>query len=361
MGVFIRSAAAVSPQQTFGKTSLFSDFNEYYTNRLTCIEPDYKTLIDPKLIRRMGRIIKMSVAAALNCLNNAGITIPDAIITGTAYGCLEDSGTFLTSMVELDEEPLAPTAFVHSTHNTIAAQIALLIKCQGYNNTFVNGGASFEHALTDALMLLAGNEAQNVLVGGMDELTDISYSILRRFGIFKKSAGLNLDIFNPGTSGTIAGEGAAFFMLSNTPSGADLAKIDGVSTFYKPDDLAETEKFINEFLSQRNLAACDIDLLITGNNGDTKNDSLYNRLQLSVFKDIPAICYKHLCGEYPTSAAFALWLGAKIIKNKAIPVCFSLKKQLKTSKNTQKTRINTVLICNNYQNIHHSLILISSC
>lgn len=309
----------------------------------------------------MGRIIKMSVAAALNCLNDAGIIIPDAIITGTAYGCLEDSGIFLTSMVELDEEPLAPTAFVHSTHNTIAAQIALLIKCHGYNNTFVNGGASFEHALTDALMLLADNEAQNILVGGMDELTDISYAILSRFGLYKKSAGSNLDIFNSGTPGTIAGEGAAFFVLSNTPSGTDLAKIDAVSTFYKPADITETERFISEFLSQRNLTAADIDLLITGSNGDTKNDILYNRLQQSVFNDIPAICYKHLCGEYPTSAAFALWLGAKIIKNKAILRCFSLKKQQKTHKNMQKTRLNTVLVCNNYQNIHHSLVLISAC
>ena len=284
MGIFIKSAAAISPQNTFNVDGFLNELIKYNDNRLTSLEPDYRSLIDPKLIRRMGRVIKMSIATALNCLKQADIIKPDAIITGTAYGCLEDSGTFLTNLVEQDEEPLAPTAFVHSTHNTIAAQIALLTKCHGYNNTFVNGGASFEHALTDALMLLAEDEVQNVLVGGTDELTDISYSILKRFGLYKRLSMSNLCIFDSSTSGTIAGEGAAFFLLSNSESKSNLARLDAVTTFYKPDNVNETGKFIQLFLDEQQIQASAIDLLITGKNGDTKNDSLYNELQLSVLK-----------------------------------------------------------------------------
>ncbi len=47
--------------------------------------------------------------------------MPGAIITGTALGCLEDTVTFLTRMIELNEELLPPTAFIQSTHNTVAA------------------------------------------------------------------------------------------------------------------------------------------------------------------------------------------------------------------------------------------------
>ncbi|XHR98368.1 beta-ketoacyl synthase chain length factor [Mucilaginibacter sp. UC70_90] len=172
----------------------FQNWQNIPASRLTCIEPDYKTLIDPKLLRRMSRIIKMGVAAGTACLHGAGIDIPDAIITGTAYGCLEDTNTFLSKMVQQNEEALAPTAFIQSTHNTISAQIALLLQCHNYNNTFVNGGASFENALLDAMMLLYEGEACNVLVGGIDEITVNGHVILHRMGLYRRGLTSNLEL-----------------------------------------------------------------------------------------------------------------------------------------------------------------------
>jgi 3-oxoacyl-(acyl-carrier-protein) synthase len=302
----------------------------------------------------MSRIIKMSVASALACLKDAGIANPDAIVTGTAYGCLEDTGIFLTNIIQENEEPVTPVAFVQSTHNTIGAQMALLIKCSRYNNTFVSGGASFENALLDALMLLSENNAANILVGGMDEITDTSHTVLSRLGLYKRQPLSNLNLFNTNSKGTINGEGAAFFLLKNTSSPNDLACIEAVATFYKPEAATELRQFINSFLVSESINYSDIDLLILGNNGDSKNDEIYSQLQQSVFKGTLSINYKHLCGEYPTSTAFAAWLAANIIKKNNIPVIFN---QGKISKN----KINKILIYNHYQNIYHSLILMSSC
>jgi 3-oxoacyl-[acyl-carrier-protein] synthase II len=95
-------------------------------------------------------------------------------------------------------------------------------------------------------------------------------------------------------------------------------------------------------------------LLIIGNNGDAKNDETYTRLQRSMFSEIPSINYKHLCGEYPTSTAFATWLGANVIKNNNIPAPLN-------QSNSPKNKLNKVLIYSHYQNIYHSLILMSSC
>src|SRR6202012_5911409 len=134
----------------------------------------------------------------------AGVTQPDAIVTGTAYGCLEDTGLFLTSLIERKEEMLQPGAFIQSTHNTVGAQIALLLQCTRYNNTFVHRGFSFEHALLDGMMLIQEGDSRNVLVGGLDEITDASHAILSRFGLYKH--------------GRINGEGAAFFLLSAASS-----------------------------------------------------------------------------------------------------------------------------------------------
>ena len=149
--MYIRATGNISPQKTFGQLPFLTEPQEFSGNRLTCAEPDYKDIIDPKLIRRMSRIIRMGVAAATQCLRESNITKPDAIVTGTAYGCLEDTGLFLTKMVEFNEELLTPTAFIQSTHNTIGAQIGLMLQCNNYNNAFVHRGFSFESALVDAL------------------------------------------------------------------------------------------------------------------------------------------------------------------------------------------------------------------
>ena len=134
--VYILSAAAVSPQLSFEQMML--DPVNYTGEKLTCIEPDYTKYVDAKLIRRMSRIIKMGVAAASEALQQANVQCPDAIITGTAYGCLTDTDQFLTRMVEFKETLLSPTAFIQSTHNTVAAQIALMLQCHSYNNTYVH-------------------------------------------------------------------------------------------------------------------------------------------------------------------------------------------------------------------------------
>lgn len=300
----------------------------------------------------MSRIIKMGVAAALQCLKEAQIENPDAIITGTAYGCLEDTGLFLQKMVQNKEEMLTPTAFIQSTHNTIGAQIALLLKCNGYNNSFVHRGFSFETALLDAMMLLEEKTVKNALVGSIDEITDFSFEITSRFRLYKKEISSNLKLFNTGSKGSIAGEGASFFMLNNHSSGNDYGTLDGVNIFYKPVDNKEIENQIQLFLSEQGLAAGDIDIVLCGRNGDREGDKIYDHLKERIFNKNLILHYKHLCGEYPTSTGFALWLAAHISKYGFVANVFP---------NPENKIIRSILIYNHYQMIHHSLMLISAC
>jgi 3-oxoacyl-[acyl-carrier-protein] synthase II len=285
-------------------------------------------------------------------LQEAGEQLPDAIVTGTAYGCLEDTGLFLTSLIERNEEMLQPATFIQSTHNTVGAQIALMLQCTRYNNTFVHRGFSFEHALLDAIMLLQEGEAANVLVGGMDEITDASHALLTRFGLYRRSPVSNLHLYTGRPKGTIAGEGAAFFLLTNRPAGSDnaragneyaraendYARLEAITTFYKPSDNAEVERQILSFLAANSIDQDSIDLIITGANGDYTGDAIYRHLESGIFKGKPLTPYKHLCGEYPTSAAFALWMAADRIRKGA----------------------RRILIYNHYLSVHHSLFLLSA-
>lgn len=352
--MYIRATGNISVQKTFGHPPMDEPAVAYTGNRLACIEPDYKEFIDPKLIRRMSRIIRMGVAAAMECLKEADVKVPDAIVTGTAYGCMEDTASFLSKMVEFNEELLTPTAFIQSTHNTIGAQIGLMLQCNNYNNAYVHRGLSFESALLDGMMLLKEKEASTVLVGAIDEIINSSHTILNRMGLYKQGPVSNLDLYKTNSKGTIAGEGSAFFMLASETSATDYAKLDGLHTFYKPTDIKEIEKQVSSFLEKYSISINDIDLLITGKNGDKASDNIYNQLQQTVFGKAQLINYKYLCGEYPTASAFAFWLAANIIKQGKIPA-------LLNQDNSDGKTIKRVLVYNHYMNMHHSLFLLSAC
>jgi len=352
MSIYIRAAASVSAQNTLGKTGFLTEPVTYNETRLPAIEPDYKKYIDPKLIRRMSHVIKMGVAAAQECLNNGGVEMPGAIVTGTAFGCLEDTYTFLGRIIEMEEEMLPPTAFIQSTHNTVGAQVALMLKCHAYNNTFVHKGVSFENALLDGMLLLKEGDADNVLVGGIDEMTDASFTVLTRLGLYKRQPITNLELYKSASAGTIGGEGASFVLLTDKTSSENMAQLKALKTVFKPAE--PISEIIAAFLAKEGLSAADIDVVITGENGDTRNDTVYDFLP-ALFGNSTIANYKHLCGEYPTSSAFGLWFAANVVAEGNVPAV-AIQKSPATNKKPEK-----VLFYNHYQNVYHSLILLSAC
>src|SRR6187549_9756 len=255
MALYIKGMGNISPQKTWGEESLFTPVN-YSGDRLRCVEPEYSQWIDPRQLRRMSRVIKMGVAAGSMALKDAGITVPQGIITGTGYGCLDDTGIFLTKLVENQEQALNPTPFIQSTHNTIGSQIALLLQCQDYNQTYAHDAFSFESALLDAMLQLNETPERKILIGGVDEITDASHAIQKRFGIFNKTEN-SLQLFNGPSHGALNGEGSAFFVLSGEKSEGDKVGVEALTTFYKPDE-ESLVKGIQDFLKAASLKSEDI-------------------------------------------------------------------------------------------------------
>ena len=141
----------ISPQKTAETREFLPEAVEYTTDYLRCIEPVYRTYIDPIQSRRMSRLIKMGIASAKISLADAGCVMPDAIITGTGLGSVEDTEKILGEITR-DENFLNPTPFIQSTYNTISSQVAIQLKCHNYNSTYVHRTFSFESGLIDGLM-----------------------------------------------------------------------------------------------------------------------------------------------------------------------------------------------------------------
>ncbi len=354
MKAYINGTGNISPQKTSDTDIFLEEIKNQTGISLNCIEPDYEKLIDSRLLRRMSRIIRMSWSAAKICLDDAGVQLPDAIITGTGMGCLEDTEKFLTAIYESDERLLPPTPFIQSTHNTIGSQIALMLQCNRYNMTHTQRGISFENALLDGISLLDEPEYRNVLVGGFDEMTANQLILYNRLKYYKNDITNNLDLLKSGTPGTIAGEGNAFFLISREKGTNNYAAIRDISTFCSPRNFESIKDKIALFLAQNRLVANEIDLIITGMNGDFLLDKVYHEVTNQLFGDVPLAYFKHLSGEYHTASAFAVWLAAKILKTQFIPEI------ILTNKTSPKS-LNNIIIYNHYRNINHSLILLSSC
>jgi 3-oxoacyl-(acyl-carrier-protein) synthase len=354
MEAYITGTGIISPQKTFDTDDFLSDVVKYDTNSLRCIEPSYKDYLNPTLARRMGRVIKMGIAASSICFKDSNVAIPDAIMTGTALGCLEDTEKFLLAIIDNDEQFLTPTSFVQSTHNTVSAQIALQLKCMNYNFTYVHKGYSFESSVLDGLMTIAEGNGNDILVGGHDEMTDKYYRVCDRVVYWKKEVVPTMELIDSKTDGSIAGEGAAFFMLSKEQKEKCYAKLRSIKFIYKPESQQEIEKRISEMLAEKNLTADDIDVVVYGINGDARYDGIYNQLKDSYFKNSTSTYFKHLCGEYQTAGSFAMWVAAMIVKTQSIPETILIG-------NKKHKQIKNVLIYNSFMGTDHAAFLLSQC
>ena len=140
-------------------------------------------------------------------------------------------------------------------------------------------------------------------------------------------------------------------MLSGEKNAGTYAKIINLATFYKPENDVEVKTRISDFLASESLKTSDIDLVLLGKNGDVSQDRVFDQLAADAFDACQVAPFKHLCGEYQTSNAFAMWLAAKILKEGVIPSVV-----LKSDSTPRR-----ILIYNQYLGSHHSLILLESC
>ncbi len=144
---------------------------------------EIRNYMKPLEYRRMGKLMKAAMLSSLKVLEAAGIETPDAIVSATEYGCLQNTEILIRQMAEEGETALSPSAFMQSTHNSIAGNIAIRIHCHGYNITYSQAENSLDVAMADARRLIRSGRCRTVLVGLHDETTELFSSYLDKAGL----------------------------------------------------------------------------------------------------------------------------------------------------------------------------------
>ena len=346
--MFIVDLLSISPQGTYSSNEYLQKHHTFQGNKLVATEPDYQGVITHSQLRRMGKSLRMGIGCGIPLLqkyDNIG-----GIIIGTSEGGLEGCISFLNQIVDYDEGTLTPTNFIQSTPNAVAGQLALITNNKNYNITHVNGGLSFENSLQDAEMLLEEEPNIKILVGNVEEISEYNFNIDTTAGSYKKEIISSDDLIDSKTPGTVAGEGAAMFIVSAVPTYAGAIQILSVETITQPT-AQELEILCHTVLSKHNLTFDQVDGVIVGMSGDVRTDYWYENLVENFFQKQTIFTYKNLVGEYPTSSGFALKMGVDLLSGVKYSDAVTLKSSSRELKN--------LLIYNHFKGKQHSFILLS--
>ena len=340
--IYVLSAKQISLQQPLSEAWMDQPL-AYDVPFTRSIDPSFKEYVSPIEARRMGKILKRALATSKEALKEAGLDTVDAIITGTGYGCIENTEFFLDALSNEGEQMLKPTYFMQSTHNTISSLVAIQTKNHGYNVTYSHKGISFDSALQDAWWQFKLGTINTALVGGHDEMTETFYHILKKGGVMGKdeercgesavsmvlSASRHCEeLGNPLTaasrhceeerrSNILTAASRHCEELSN-PELQPLCKLTGFQLLHQPT-MNALKDTVAKMLQSAGKHFTDVDYILTGISGDHDHDKAYIEETTTLFGDKPLLKYKHLFGESFTASGLGFYVAAQCLKSGRVP------------------------------------------
>lgn len=162
--------------------------------------------------RRADRFCKMALLAATEALD--GCTADPArtgIILATAFGPHGTVFKFVNDLLDFGDEKASPTVFSQSVHTAAASMIAVAAGLHGPTLTVADLAMPFEEALALADDWLESDRCDAVLVGAVDEISDVLAHVVRRKWSLSPDG-----LARPSSAGQTAyvpGEGAVFVRL----------------------------------------------------------------------------------------------------------------------------------------------------
>ncbi|MCG6981164.1 MAG: hypothetical protein LJE88_07120 [Deltaproteobacteria bacterium] len=180
-----------------------------------------RDFMEPRFYRRLSRQSRLAVAASIEAIKDSGLIITDqnrhriGVVFGTAFGSTEQTDGFFVSLLNHGPQAAEPILFPDTVPNAPASHIAMYHGLKGPNSTFCQNHLSGECALAYGIALLEQDQADVVLVGGVDELSSIlfhSLASVRALKPIQQRETLQPSFFPTG-KGFIAGEGATCLVL----------------------------------------------------------------------------------------------------------------------------------------------------
>lgn len=288
---------------------------------------DFKArdFIAPMKMRRMNGLSRLGVAAAKLAIEDSGGALSErsGVAIGTAFGPVQTSVEYMQEYVDKGASLAPPQLFAESVANAPGSHIAIEWGLRGFNITITQRESSALAAAMMASTQLVKGTVPTALIGGVDDVNEMLYSVVDRIGALAHAEG-DVDEavrpFDRRRNGLSFGEGAAMFVAGAAGrkpygwlSGFGIARDTTASISDWGTGAGAVVTAMRAALEDAELPLDAIDAVYASANGSLRGDALEEEALGLLFGDRmpPIVATKGIFGEY--AAGGALQLAAALL------------------------------------------------
>ncbi len=328
---------AVAPIERFDTTGLRSH------NAATIAPFAAKDFIPAMKLRRMNLLSRYAVTAAKLALADAELqSLPwegseVGVAMGTAFGPVQTTVDYMREYVEKGASLAPPQLFAESVANAPGSHIAIELGLRGFNLTLTQRESSAMAAALYASLQIAKGAARAALIGGVDEVNEMLFSVLARVNALASgSNGLEEAArpFDARRNGMVVGEGGVV-LIGEASKDADArsAKIYGylagfavgrdatATTSDWGDDAAAMVRVMRSALEDAGVEPGQVDAIYASANSSIRGDRLEARAIRRLFGSAipPVVASKGYFGEYAAAGGLQLTAALLGIRDQQVP------------------------------------------
>ncbi|MDY0190921.1 MAG: beta-ketoacyl synthase N-terminal-like domain-containing protein [Desulfuromonas sp.] len=317
-------------QQGYAKAQLEEKVHPDGSAFLPALLADTSRLTDfvaRRALRRIDHYARMALLGGYLALEDAGVPSSACeklgVIVASGYGATTTTINFLDSVIDNGDSYASPTNFSNSVHNVAAAYLSMQLQALGPSLTVSQFELSICAALQSAVCWLEQGRVDKVLIGAVDERNALLNDYCWQRSAASDGANTQIAPFDYRRQSAIAGEGAAFLLLSrrddntscgNTPYGYITGLDSGRCT---PAQLAAD--------------STAADVLVLGADGQLATADSYSRLAADLGEVLPLVSCAPCYGSLPTGQAFDLIAAALMLRDQCVYGVAAGSKQLVNS------------------------------
>ena len=292
-----------------------------------------KDFIAPMKMRRMNMLSRFGVAAAKLATADRGgepIGREAGVVIGTSFGPVQTSVEYMQEYVEKGAALAPPQLFAESVANAPGSHIAIESDLRGFNVTVTQRESSALSAAMYASSQLMKGSVPAALVGGVEEVNEMIFSVLDRVGSLAHTdgaAGEAVRPFDRRRNGIVMGEGAAILTIEAKPARPAYAFISGFgiardTTATISDwgtDHDAVARAMRAAIEDAEIEPSMVGAIYASANGSVRCDRLESRAIQSMFADgVPVVATKGYFGEYAAGGALQLVAAVLAISDQMV-------------------------------------------
>jgi 3-oxoacyl-[acyl-carrier-protein] synthase II len=288
--------------------------------------------IPPMKLRRMNQLSRFGVAAARLAINDRGseLSTSTGVAIGTAFGPVQTSVDYMQEYVEKGAALAPPQLFAESVANAPGSHVGIEFGLRGFNITVTQRESSALAALMYASSQIAKGVLPAAVVGGVEEVNEIVFSVLDRIGALAHRNGVVDECARPfdrRRNGMVIGEGGAVLIAEAAPRKPPYAFVSGfgiardttatISDWGEGADAVATA--MRAAIDDAEVSPGEIDAIYASANSTVRADRLESRAIQSVFQRVPPVVATKGCfGEYSAGGALQLIAAVLAIRDQAV-------------------------------------------